>query len=79
MIELAYAVIAVLFVYLGVRLFNKFREISSWKSDEEMSNTQSPRSKPRVILNLEMEDPSDTFESREEPHEKRQTSRGEGG
>jgi hypothetical protein len=63
MVEAAYTVIALGFVFLGVRLFIKVREISSWSSDEDTAASHSSGSKPRELLNLTIEDPSDELGS----------------
>jgi hypothetical protein len=67
--EAAYAIIALGFAFLGVRLIIKFREISSWKSDEDATKHHAPGSKPRELLELKIEDPSDDLTTPEGPRE----------
>jgi hypothetical protein len=57
MIEAAYVVLTCGFLYLGVRLFMKFREIASWKSDEELAGGRSAGSLPRDLQELKIEEP----------------------
>ncbi len=57
MIEAAYVIITLGFLYLGVRIFIKFREIASWKSDDEPEGGQSAGSLPRDLQELRIEDP----------------------
>jgi hypothetical protein len=55
MIKAAYIILAFGFIYLGVRLFNKFREIASWKSEDELED----RSMPSELRELKIEEPGD--------------------
>ncbi len=57
MIEAAYVIIAFGFVYLGVRIFLKFREIASWKSEDEPIGGQSADSVPLDLQELRIEEP----------------------
>ena len=67
--EAAYALIALGFVFLSVRLFIKFREISSWKSHENTTDHHSPGSKPRDLLELQIQAPSNDLTTPEGPLE----------
>ncbi len=58
MIEAAYVIITVGFLYLGVRIFIKFREIASWKSEDEPIGRQSADSIPHDLQELRIEEPS---------------------
>ena len=57
MIEAAYVIITLGFLYLGVRIFMKFREIASWKSDDELEGGRSTGSIPRDLQELRIEEP----------------------
>ena len=57
MIEAAYVIIALGFLYLSVRLFIKFREIASWKRDDETEGGGDTGSLPRDLQNLRIEEP----------------------
>jgi hypothetical protein len=57
MVEAAYVIITFGFLYLGVRIFIKFREIASWKSEEELAGGQSAGSLPRDLQELRIEEP----------------------
>ena len=57
MIELAYVIIISGFVYLGVRIFIKFREIASWKSDDDLKGGESAGSLPHDLRELKIEEP----------------------
>ena len=57
MIELAYIIIALGFLYLGTRIFIKFREIASWKSDDDLVGGGSASSIPRDLQELRIEEP----------------------
>jgi len=53
MIEAAYVIITLGFIYLGVRLFMKIREIASWKSDDDLEGTSIPHD----LRELKIEEP----------------------
>ena len=57
MIVVAYIVIALGFLYLGVRLFLKLREIASWESESELEEGGSAGSLPRELRELKIEEP----------------------
>ena len=57
MIEAAYGIIIFGFLSLGVMLFRKFREIASWKSEDELVAGRSAGSLPRDLQELRIEDP----------------------
>jgi hypothetical protein len=57
MVEAAYVIIILGFLYLGVRIFIKFKEIASWKSEDEQEGGRSAGSLPRDLRELRIEEP----------------------
>ncbi|MGA3244160.1 MAG: hypothetical protein ABSE41_06075 [Bacteroidota bacterium] len=57
MVEAAYIIIIFGFLTLGVMIFRKFREIASWKSEDELEGGQSAGSLPRDLQELRIEEP----------------------
>jgi hypothetical protein len=57
MIKVAFVLIALGFLYLGVRIFIKFREIASWKSDDDLEGEGSASSIPHDLRELRIEEP----------------------
>ncbi|MCX6134070.1 MAG: hypothetical protein NTU47_09685 [Ignavibacteriales bacterium] len=56
MVELAYGIIIFGFLFLGVKLWMKLREIASWKSEEPPERMRPSDSIPRELLDLTIED-----------------------
>jgi len=57
MVEAAYVIIIFGFLYFGVMLFRKFREIASWKSEDDLEGGRSAGSLPRDLQELRIEEP----------------------
>ena len=70
MIEFAYAVIIIGFLILGIRLFVKLREISSWRSEEPPDAADSSGSR-RDLLELTLEEPGNDFDSPQDESDER--------
>jgi len=54
---LAYVIIISGFLFLGVRIFIKLREIASWKSEDDFEAQQSAGSLPSDLRELKIEEP----------------------
>jgi hypothetical protein len=70
MFEIAYGVIIFGFAFLGFNLFMKFREMASWKAEEDFEDVKSTASAPGDLLNLQIEEPDDTLGSIDETSDK---------
>ena len=57
MVEAAYVIIIFGFLYFGVMLFRKFREIASWKSEDDLEGGRPAGSLPRDLQELRIEEP----------------------
>lgn len=56
MIQLALGIIIFGFLFLGIKLWMKLREIASWKSEETPEHRRRSDSVPRELLDLTIED-----------------------
>ena len=57
MYEAMLAVMAMTILYLGVRIFMKLREMSSWETGDELTGNNRRMSVPQDTLELSIEDP----------------------
>lgn len=58
MFEAMIAVMTLIILYLGVRIFLKVREMSTWRSEDESAGDGRRISIPQEILEPRIEDPS---------------------
>lgn len=58
MIEAAVVILIAGVLYLGVRLVIKFKEIASWKSDEDPGSVRRGGPLPRDLQELRIEEPA---------------------
>ena len=61
MVEGIIAAMVLITGYLGVRLFQKLRDISSWKPDEDFSQGAKGKSLPPELRNLRIDEPTENL------------------
>ena len=61
MVEGIIAVMVLITAFLGVRVFMKLRDMSSWKPDEDFSGGTKVNSLPQDLRELKIDDPSDNL------------------
>lgn len=59
MVEGIIAAMVLITAYLGVRLFRKFRDISNWKPDEDLSGGAKRRPFPQELRDLKIDEPTE--------------------
>ena len=65
------AVTALAIIFLGVRLFMKFRQMSSWKDEDAIAGGKSSRALPTELRELRIEEPPEELINRlDSPEEK---------
>ncbi len=77
MFEVIAAVLALATVAIGVKVFLKFREISSWKPEEESKRSSRAQALPTELRDLKIEDPNNNLDDLSDDHSS--SPRGESG